>query len=212
MACLRSRRVALELTVRSSESGVQVKRRSANFPSVLSATGRLLTAAAAPAAIVATALATSSAGAATSSKKLMLYGVGAADQFGNNLDERARGVGCNPFGNNANMTAVTEASGNGPFAGDEALFTPTMLTGSDLKTKVAQAAFPCQYAFNKNGFCAASFEVSGGTLAGASSFNFNAAHFTLALTGGSGRYEGRTGVVGETPAANHSQRFMFVFS
>ena len=80
------------------------------------------------------------------------------------------------------------------------------------KTKVGRAAFTCQYAFNKNGFCDAAFELSAGTLASAGSFNFNARHFTLALTRGGGRHGGRTGVVEETPAANHAQRFVFVLS
>jgi hypothetical protein len=60
-----------------------------------------------------------------------------------------------------------------------------------------------------NPFGGGTFEVPGGTRAGAGSFNSAAADFTLAPTAGSGAYGGRTGTARETPAASHAQRFVF---
>jgi hypothetical protein len=92
------------------------------------------------------------------------------------------------------------------------LFTLTIHGDSNLETNVGQAAFTRQYVFNEDGLGAATFGLSTGRLVGGGSFTFNAERFTPALRGGSGKYEGRTGVVEETPAANHAQRFVFVFS
>ena len=54
---------------------------------------------------------------------LTLYSVGVAEQFLNHSDDRARGEGNNPFGNFTDVTAVAQATGNGPFPlGDQAIY------------------------------------------------------------------------------------------
>lgn len=139
----------------------------------------------------------------------MVYGVGAAEQFVNNKDDRARGEGNNPFGNFSDATAVAQKSGNGPFAGDQGYFLLTVYSSSNLSKKIGTATFTCQYGFQKRGFCNAAFVLPGGTLYGSGDFSFDTTTFTIPITGGSGRYDGAHGVVTNSPAPNHASRLAF---
>jgi hypothetical protein len=51
----------------------------------------------------------------------------------------------------------------------------------------------------------------GGTLIAEGAFNFDAARFTLVITGGYGKYRGVTGALVASPSANHAQRLSFQF-
>jgi hypothetical protein len=154
----------------------------------------------------------SAGGAHTSSKTLTVYSVGAYEQFLNHEDDRARGEGDNPFGRFTDATAVAQPSAAGPFPGDQAIFQLTVFKDPSLKTKIGTAEFNCLYNFNKNGYCDVLFQLRAGTLSGSGAFNFNATKFTLAITGGTGTFDGARGVVSEAPAQNHAQRLAFVFS
>jgi hypothetical protein len=143
---------------------------------------------------------------------LTLYSVATAEQFINNEDDRARGKGNSPFGNYKDTSAVAKQAGNGPFAGDESLFTFNVYTSSDLKTKIGTASFTCQYNFNKNAFCESVYTLKHGTLYGAGAFNFNASAFSIAITAGTGTYNGKTGQMAATPGPNHSQQLVFRLS
>jgi hypothetical protein len=151
-----------------------------------------------------------SAGAASGQQRLTLYSITEQEQFVNNQDDRARGEGHNPFGAYSDVSpAVTKPKG-GPFPGDEALFSFNVYRSADLKTRAGSAVFTCQYNFGKNAFCDVSFQlVNGGTLIAEGAFNFDAARFTLAITGGYGRYSDVTGEVVATPSAHHAQRLNF---
>jgi len=148
----------------------------------------------------------SSAAASRASSHLTLYSVAGREQFVNNEDDRARGKGNNPFGNYKDVTAATKEAGNGPFAGDEAIFGFRIYSDPDRKHAVGSATFVCQYDLDKNAFCDASYQLTGGTLIGAGEFNFNAAHFELAITGGTGKYENASGQLLASPGSGHSQR------
>jgi hypothetical protein len=151
-------------------------------------------------------------GGQAAGRTLVLYSVGAAEQFVNNQDDRARGQGNNPFGNFADVTAVAQKSGNGPFAGDEAIFQLNLYSAAALRTKIGTATFTCQYGFDKRGFCDAAFALRGGILYGAGDFSFDRTTFTIPITGGSGRYSGARGVVTQTRASGHAQRLSFQLS
>jgi hypothetical protein len=158
------------------------------------------------------AAAADSAHGATTSHRLTLYSVAEQEQYVNNSDSRILGIGNNPFGNFKDVTAAT-SKGNGPFPGDEALFSFNLYSDPSLKTRAGSATFTCQYNFNKNVFCDAAFKLrNGGTLIASGAFNFNTSKFTLAVTGGSGAYADRAGIVQETPSSNHSQRLAFVLN
>jgi hypothetical protein len=151
-----------------------------------------------------------SARAATAAHRLTLYSVAEQEQYVNNSDSRILGIGNNPFGNFKDTTAAT-SKGNGPFPGDEALFSFNLYSDPSLKTRAGSATFTCQYNFNKNVFCDAAFKLkNGGTLIASGGFNFNTSKFTLAVTGGYGAFADRSGIVQETPSSNHAQRLAFV--
>jgi hypothetical protein len=150
------------------------------------------------------------AAAAAGAQKLVLYSAAEQEQYVNNSDSRILGVGNNPFGNFKDVAPVTTKNSHGPFPGDEAVFSFNLYTNASLTRRAGTAVFTCQYNFNKNAFCDASFRLTaGGTLIAAGGFNFNATSFTLAVTGGYGRYVGKTGVMEETPSASHAQRLVF---
>ena len=94
-------------------------------------------------------------------KKLTLYSIATQEQFLNHEDDRDRGKGNNPFGNFKDSTSATKESGDGPFAGDRAVFTFKLFNDPDLRKLVGSATFICQYGFNKNAFCNASYQLEG---------------------------------------------------
>ena len=141
---------------------------------------------------------------------LVLYSVTEQEQYVNNQDDRTRGKGNNPFGNYKDSSPITGKSTDGPFPGDEAIFTFDLYTAPDLKTHVGSAVFTCQYNFQKNAFCDASFQLaSGGTLIAEGGFGFAANTFTLAVTGSYGPLVNKRGTVTESAGPKHSQKLKF---
>lgn len=154
--------------------------------------------------------ATASRAAAKGPQKFTLYSVTQVEQFLDHSDDRTRGKGNNPFGNFKDSKTVTKEAGNGPFAGDNAVFSFQLYTSPDRKTSVGSAIFTCTYNFNRHAFCDASYQLDGGLLLGAGAFDFNAGTFSVAITGGTGKYAAASGDILATPAAKHSQRLAFV--
>jgi hypothetical protein len=143
-------------------------------------------------------------------KRVVIYSVAKQEQYVNNADDRTRGQGHNPFGNYKDTAPVIKPP-TGPFPGDEAIFAFALFSDAGLRKKAGSAVFMCYYNFGKNAYCDASFHLSNGaTLMASGAFNFNAPKFTLAITGGYGPNAARSGVVEERPAANHSQRLVFL--
>ncbi len=147
--------------------------------------------------------------AAKAPQKLVIYSVATQEQFLNHSDDRTRGKGSNPFGNFHDTTTPTQGGGSGPFPGDRAIFVFALYTDANLKKNAGSATFTCQYGFNKNAFCDAAYVLNGSTLIGAGAFNFNANTFSLAITGGTGKFRGKTGDLMAIPAAKHSQHLVF---
>ena len=136
----------------------------------------------------------------------------AQQTFVDNNDDEARGDVNNPFGthDNAAATIVSEHA-NGPFAGDEALFSFTVYTNARLTKKgwvggISRASTTSP----KNAFCDASFQLDGGTVFCAGTLNFSATKFALAVTGGSGKYLRTKGDVQVSPLGKQAQRLVFV--
>lgn len=128
----------------------------------------------------------------------------------NNQDDLARGKGNNPFGNYRDASPVQTKSPNGPFPGDESIFSFNLYRDAALQNRVGVAVFTCEYDFGKNAFCDVAFELTkGGTMLAEGFFNFEATAFTLAVTGGYGGLEGEKGTVEETPSTNHAERLRF---
>ena len=152
--------------------------------------------------------------AAATSHALTLYSVATGAQYINNNDDEARGDVNNPYGTQALHGAALAhvENGNGPFAGDQAIFTFKLYGGSNLKASAGSAMLICQYNFNKNAFCDASYYLRGGALIGGGPLNFNAKRFALAITGGTKTYSRAAGEVDVSPSANHAQRLSFIMS
>ena len=68
----------------------------------------------------------------------------------------------------------------------------------------------CEYNFDQNANCDATYSLHQGTIFAAGGFNFNAKEFTLAITGGVGSFVGLKGEVVESPGAKHAQHVAFV--
>ena len=161
----------------------------------------------------ATLTAASAASAAKSpATKITVYSIATQEQFLNHEDDRDRGKGNNPFGNFKDSTSATKETGVGPFAGDRAVFTFRLYSDAKLTKQIGYATFICQYAFNKNAFCNASYQLGRGQLMGQGAFNFSASKFQLAIVGGTGQYRGLTGDMRALPAVQHTQRLSFVLA
>ena len=146
------------------------------------------------------AAATSSVSRSSATQSFTLYAVATKKQFVNNTDDLARGVGHNPFGNYASSTINTRANEKvyGPFPGDEGEFAfalYTSATDQSKKTAAGSAIVICQYNFNQDAFCDASFQLNGGSLVGKGAFNFNSKTSTLAIIGGTFKYRSMKGAV-----------------
>jgi hypothetical protein len=155
-----------------------------------------------------------SAQAAGGKKTLVLYATAEQEQYVNNSDSLQRGEGNNPFGNYKDLEPLANKNANGPFPGDEALFSFNLYSGPSLAKRVGTALFTCQYNFNKNAFCDASFQMtSGGTVIASGAFNFTASKFSLAITGGYGAaaYVNKRGSLTDVPSPNHAQKLSFQF-
>ncbi len=164
------------------------------------------------AALVSAGIAPGSAQAAVRSQKLTLYATAEQEQYVNNSDSLQRGEGNNPFGNYKDLEPLANKNANGPFPGDEALFSFNLYTGPNLAKRAGTALFTCQYNFNKNAFCDASFQLAnGGTIIASGAFNFTASKFSLAITGGNGAYLAKKGSLTDVPSPNHAQKLSFQF-
>lgn len=145
-------------------------------------------------------------------KQMTIYSIAQQENFVNNADDRTRGIGHNPFGNFKDLSPSTQGNKNGPYPGDEAIFSFNLYKDPDLTQRIGGATFTCQYSFNEDAFCDAAFHLTGkGTLIAGGTFNFNADGFTLVVSGGLGDYLKAHGVLKETPSAKHAQRLAFTF-
>ncbi len=160
--------------------------------------------------VVAVSFLVTPAGAAARSQQLILYASAEQEQYINNSDSLTRGLANNAFGNYKDLQPLVTKNASGPFPGDEALYSFNLYTNASLKTRAGTAIFVCQYNFNKDAYCDASFQLkNGGTLIASGAFNFAASKFALAVTGSYGTYFDKTGSVRETPTANHAQKLSF---
>jgi hypothetical protein len=154
-----------------------------------------------------------SAGAARAARTMTIYSIAIHEQFLNHSDDRVRGQGNNPFGGFKDTIGPTgkENTGNGPFAGDRSIFTFAIFKTTNLQSRIGTATFACEYAFDKNAFCNAAYVLPGGSLLGTGYFSFNAKTFSIAVTGGTGKYAGLTGHLQASPAVRHQQKLLITF-
>jgi hypothetical protein len=150
-----------------------------------------------------------SASARARASGLTVYAVPSTAQFMNHADDRLRGMSTNPF-NVKTQALVIITHGNekknGPFPGDDILYTFKLYGSPKRGKQVGSAMFTCYYHFAKRATCESYFELADGVVLASGPVAFNSKRFVLSVTGGTNEYLGVLGQVTATPAAGNSER------
>lgn len=148
--------------------------------------------------------------AATAPRALTIFTVASGVQFINTGDDRARGVKNNPFDATTNkLRPKVSETGNGPFAGDVAVFGFDLYKTRALKEGNGTASYTCFFNYARRALCQAYYELRGGTLTAAGPVDFNDTGFTLVVTGGTKKYIAARGQVSSAQAGPKAQRVNF---
>ena len=138
-----------------------------------------------------------------------VYAVASTAQFMNHADDRVRGMSTNPFNiHSLGLVIFTKGveKGNGPFPGDDVLYTFKLYSDASLTRSAGSAIFTCYYNFVKHAICDSYFALDRGLVLAAGPIAFNSTKFSLSVTGGTSTYAGALGEVDATPAAGNAQR------
>jgi len=152
-------------------------------------------------------LAAVGAGTAGAGHSLTIYAVATKGQYADHADDRARGVLDNPF--NADENRPT-GSGKKTRAGDNALIALKLYSDPSFKKRIGSGTYSCTFTTAKVALCNADFELNNGSMSASGPTNFDAATFTLAVSGGTGKYLGARGQVSSAPLGK-GHRLTFVF-
>jgi hypothetical protein len=161
--------------------------------------------------LLATALpAAVASGSTRATQKLTVYAVPTTVQFMNHADDRLRGMSINPFKLKAQaaiLNANGKEKGNGPFPGDDILYSFKLFADAERTQPTGTAIFTCYYGFGKRATCDSYFNLAQGLLLASGQVPFGQARFTLGVTGGTHTYLGALGQLNATPAVKNAQRF-----
>ena len=135
-----------------------------------------------------------------------VYSAAKTEQFIDNSDDERRGWLANPFAMRDIAEEALENNGASPLPGDESLFSLALYAGSNQKVSAGTATLTCEYAFSRSAFCDASYQLKDGTLLAAGPIGFDGKDFSLAIVGGSGKYEDATGDLTSSQGADGTQR------
>lgn len=152
------------------------------------------------------AVSSDAAQAASSRQQIRVYAVPSTAQFMNHADDRVRGMSINPFNVDLKKLQVVLATngkekGNGPFPGDDVLYTFKLYRDSSLKVGAGSAMFTCYYGYGKRATCDSYFDLSDGLVLASGQVVFNSKQFTLGVSGGTSKYLGTSGELKASPAA-----------
>jgi hypothetical protein len=171
----------------------------------------VLGAAVATAMLIAAGATPGVAKAVTIKKTFTVYSVATLAQFINHQDDRQRALGNNPFpADSASKTNLnTKQAGEGPYAGDDTLYSFNLFTDVKKTKQAGTAVYTCHYNFTRHALCTAYFTLDTGVLLAAGPVDFNSTKFTLALTGGTKGYLGQNGQVAMSPVNQNEQMLKF---
>jgi hypothetical protein len=158
-------------------------------------------------ALLAVGVVGTSAGAVSSAHALTIYAVATRAQYADHADDRARGEVTNPF--NADTKAL-KGTGKGSRAGDNALYSFKLYSDPSFKKLIGSAVYSCTFNSAHVALCTADFELSGGAMSASGPTDFDSTTFTLAVSGGTGKYLGARGQVSSAPAAKDAHRLTFL--
>jgi hypothetical protein len=148
-------------------------------------------------------------GSAQAARTTTVYAVPTTAQFMNHADDRLRGMATNPFNLKAEAVIVNangKEKGNGPFPGDDILYSFKLYKSAKLDKPAGSAMFTCYYTFAKKATCDSYFELAGGVLLASGPVVFDGTRFVLSVTGGTDKYIGALGAVNAMPAAKNAER------
>jgi hypothetical protein len=162
-------------------------------------------------ALLAAALSVAPApGASQTSHNLRVYAVPKTVQFMNHADDRLRGMATNPFKFKSEAVILNDngkEKGQGPFPGDDILYTFRLFADAKLTKPAGTALFTCYYAFGKRATCDSYFDLTRGLVLASGLVRFGQTRFTLGITGGTRAYLGALGQVVSRAAAKNAERF-----
>lgn len=152
-----------------------------------------------------------SAAAAAPPKPVTVYSVATGIQYINTADDRARGQGNNPFdAATKKLLPKSSGTGNGPFAGDVAVYALSLFGDATLKKRAGSGVVTCFFNYDQHAFCQAYYKLStGSTLVASGPVDFRASGFTIVVTGGTNAFIGVRGEVKVAPAPNNAQKVSF---
>ena len=153
--------------------------------------------------------------AATGQRELIVYAVPHTAQFMNHADDRVRGMTINPFNVNLKRLQVVLATngqekGNGPFPGDDVLYTFKLYTDRTLRQSAGSAIFTCYYGFSRRATCDSYFDLQNGLVLASGQIVFNSKQFTLGVSGGTSTYLGASGEATAAPVGKDALRVALV--
>jgi hypothetical protein len=146
--------------------------------------------------------------AAAGTRSFTVYAVPFTVQFLDHADDRIRGMSVNPFTPNEQaLVLVTNGTEhkNGPFPGDDVLYTFKLYPDASLAKSNGTAMFTCYYTFFKQATCESYFVINNDELLAEGQIKFGASHFTLSVSGGTNAYFAAHGEVTSTPAAGKAK-------
>jgi len=138
-----------------------------------------------------------SGAAASGTRAVTIYSVATGVQYINTADDRARGHANNPLDPATNKLAPkSSGKGNGPFAGDVAIYALTLYGTPNLKRPTGSAVYTCYFNYDRHALCKAYFKLKGkGTLVASGPVDFQSSRFTIVVTGGTNAYFGVRGQI-----------------
>ena len=152
-----------------------------------------------------------SAQAAEKRQTVTVYAVPTTAQFMNHADDRLRGMATNPFNVKTEALVIVtkgKEKENGPFPGDDVLYSFKLYGGPKLAKHVGRAMFTCYYTFAKHATCDSYFDLAQGVILASGQVPFGQPHFTLGVTGGTKAYFGALGDVRSSAAGGNAERFV----
>jgi hypothetical protein len=148
---------------------------------------------------------------AAGTRVVTVYSVATGLQYINTEDDRARGKVNNPLDDAANkLWPKSLGGGDGPFAGDIAVYAVKLFHGPTLKRQAGTGVYTCYFNYDRHAFCRAYYKfAAGGTLVASGPIDFNRTGFTIVVTGGTTKYLGVRGEARVRAAPRHAQRIDF---
>jgi hypothetical protein len=134
---------------------------------------------------------------------LTVYSVATGLQYINSADDSARGRVNNPLGSGANALTPkgTGGNGDGPFAGDIAVYSVDLYSDSTLKRHAGSGVYTCYFNYDQHALCQAYYKPkAGGSLVASGPVDFKTSGFTIVITGGTNAYLGARGEVNVGPS------------